>query len=64
MDEDTRSRDAANEHALDPTESWGQGTDASHPDPTREAALPKDLATDPVLTDDPMTEDVEDPPLT
>ena len=64
MDENTRSGDATNERALDPTESWGQGTDASHPDPTGEADLPNDLGTDPALAGDPQTEEVDDPPLT
>ena len=65
MDENTRSRDAANEQALDGTESWGQGTDASHPDPTGESTLPNDVGADPALAGDPLTDDeVDEPPLT
>jgi hypothetical protein len=63
MDENTRSGDATNEHALDATESWGQGTDTSHPDPV-EDTLPNELGADPALSGDPVTEEVDDPPLT
>ena len=67
MDENTRTADATNEHALDANESWGQATDASHPDSASEGTLPSDLGTDPALAGDPGEDDadeVDGPPLT
>ncbi len=59
-------RDADDERALDPGESWGQGPDASHPETAADDALPADRGSDPSLgVDD--ADDIEgagEPPLT